>query len=161
MPGCVRGNPQKRIKVVATLFALQKDARWAHASCLLFLLPPCSSLWITFRILQRELMENSSTIYSKDNLQREETLIRGHTTRAVAVPLMQPIDCFWQCRPVVLLVKEIYLSSQIKPHNILLAFMPTILCWIYWLQALLWELPGVESFCSSPSFEERFNIKYE
>ena len=65
--------------------------------------PPASSLRfipnITFRILQsaRELMKNSSTIFGEDNLWIEETLIQGHRTRALAVPLMQTIDCFWQC----------------------------------------------------------------
>lgn len=65
--------------------------------------PPASSLRftpnITFRILQseRELMENSSTISSEDNLWIEETLIWGHRTGALAVPLMQRINCFRQC----------------------------------------------------------------
>lgn len=65
--------------------------------------PPASSLPftpnITFRILQsaREVMKNSSTISSEGNLWIEGTLIWGHRTRALAVPLMQMMECFWQC----------------------------------------------------------------
>lgn len=94
------GQPTEENQCSSHLFCSSESC---SVSSFLLSSSPASSLRftpkITFRILRsaRQLMKTSSTNSSEDNLWIEETLIWGHRRAALAVPLMQMIDCFWQC----------------------------------------------------------------